>query len=59
VPPQIEVGLDAEKRLTEGDKNRHRQNIIRMEVANANPIVITQLAKKGMAQISESALVNP
>jgi hypothetical protein len=57
VPPQIEVGLDAEKRFTEGAENRHRQNIIRMEVADANPIVTTQLAKKGMAWISESVPV--
>jgi hypothetical protein len=54
VPPQIEVGLDAEKRLAEGNENRHRQNRIWVEVADANPIVITQFTKKGMAQIPKS-----
>jgi hypothetical protein len=57
VPPQSEVGLDAEKRLTEGDENRHRQNRVQVEVADANPIVITQLAKEEMEQIPKSAPV--
>jgi hypothetical protein len=57
VPPQIEVGIDAEKRLREGNENRHRQNRIWMEVVDANPIVITQFAKKGMTRIPKSELV--
>jgi hypothetical protein len=49
VPPQIEVGLDAEIRLIEDDKDRYNKNRVRVEIADANPIVVTQLSQKGMA----------
>jgi hypothetical protein len=54
VPPQIEVGLDAEIRLIEDDKDRYNKNRVRVEIADANPIVVTQLSQKGMAQILKS-----
>jgi hypothetical protein len=49
------VGLDAEIRLAEGNKDKHRKNRIRVEIADANPIVVTQLSQKGMARIPKSA----
>jgi hypothetical protein len=48
------VGLDAKIRLAEGNKDRHRKNRIRVEIADANPIVVTQLPQKGMARIPKS-----
>jgi hypothetical protein len=54
VPPQIEVGLDAEIRLAEGDKNRHSKNRVRVEVADVNPIIVAYLLKKRMAWIPKS-----
>jgi hypothetical protein len=43
VPPQIEVGLDIEIRLAEGDKDEYSKNRVGVEIADANPIVVTQL----------------
>jgi hypothetical protein len=57
VPPQIEVGLDAEIRLAEGDKNEHSKNRVWVEIANANPIIVAQLSKKEMARIPKSTPV--
>jgi hypothetical protein len=55
VPPQIEVGLDAEIRLVESNKDGHGKNRVGAEIADANPIVVTQLLQKGMARIPKSA----
>jgi hypothetical protein len=55
VPPQIEVGLDAEIRLVEGNKNRHSKNRVLVEIVDANPIIVVQLSQKGMARIPRSA----
>jgi hypothetical protein len=54
VPPQIEVGLDVEIRLAEGDKNGHSKNRVLVEIADANPIIVAQLSKEGMARIPKS-----
>jgi hypothetical protein len=41
VPLHIEVGLDAEIQLTEGNKNEHNKNRVGVEIADANPIIVT------------------
>jgi hypothetical protein len=55
VPPQIEVGLDAEIRLAEGDKNGHSKNRVWVETTDANPIIVAQLSKEGMPRIPKFA----
>jgi hypothetical protein len=57
VAPQIGVRQDAEKRFAEGDKNQHRKNRVQVEDADANPIIVAQLVKEGMAWIPKSAPV--
>jgi hypothetical protein len=49
------VGLDAEIRLAEGDKDGYSKNRVRVEIAYANRIVVTQLPQKGMARIPKSS----
>jgi hypothetical protein len=48
------VGLDAEIRLTEGNKDGHNKNRVGVDIADANPIVVTQLSQKGMSRIPKS-----
>jgi hypothetical protein len=55
--PQIEVGLDAEIRLAECNKNGHGKNRVWVEIANANPIIVAQFLKEGMARIPKSTLI--
>jgi hypothetical protein len=54
VLPQTKVGLDAKIRLVEGNKNRHQKNKVWVEIADANPVIVTQFSKEGMAWIPKS-----
>jgi hypothetical protein len=57
VPPQIEVGLDAKISFAEGNEDGHSKNGVGVEIADANIIIITKFAQKGMARISKTALI--
>jgi hypothetical protein len=38
------VGLDAEIRLVEGNKNGYNKNRVWVEIVDANPIIVAQLS---------------
>jgi hypothetical protein len=49
------MGLAAKIRFTEGNEDGNSKNGVGVEIANANPIIITKLAQERMAGISKSA----
>jgi hypothetical protein len=55
VPSQIEVGLDAKIRFIEGNEDGNNKNGVGVEIADANPIIIQELAQERMAGISKFA----
>jgi hypothetical protein len=57
VPPQIKVGLDAKICFTEGDEDGNSKNGVGVEIADANPIIITELAQERVVGIFKSVLI--
>jgi hypothetical protein len=49
------VGLDAKIFFAEGNEGGNSKNGVGVDIADANPIIITKLTQERMARISKSA----